>query len=165
MIALEHLNQLADEAKANKYPNVPTHARVKSNYSDKTANRLTHCVIDWFVLNGHFSTRLQSTGQYRDDLRKFVPSQQRAGLPDVFALVEGRSIFVEVKAGGDQLSTVQKQTILALKKSGGLVYIARDFEGFYGWYEKHVRTLLPLPVTPDQHPIPWLATPDLLPLP
>lgn len=130
--ALEHLNALADEDKARRYPNAPH--RVKANYSDKSANGLTHCIVDWFAFHTPFSTRLQSTGTYRADLQKFVPSQQRPGMPDVFAVVDGRAVFAEVKIGADRLSDVQKATISDLIKSGASVYVARDFQGFYDWY-------------------------------
>lgn len=137
--ALAVLNRLADEVKVIRYPNVPAYARVKASYRDKSANGLTHCVIDWFALNGHFSTRLQSTGQYRDDLKKFVPSQQRTGLPDVFAVVNGRAVFVEVKIGKDRLSVDQKQAISDLERAGASVYVCRNFQEFYDWFAEFTR--------------------------
>lgn len=82
--ALTHLCQLADQRKAEKHPTLPAHARVKASYTDKTANDLTRAVVDYLTLSGHFATRLQSTGTYRADLNRYVPSQQRKGLPDVF---------------------------------------------------------------------------------
>ncbi len=130
--ALAHLCQLADAHKAAKHPAFPY--PVKSKYSDRDANGLTKCVVDYCNLSGHFATRLASTGTFRADLQKFVASQQRAGLPDILAVVEGRAVFVEVKAGKDQLSEKQKDTIRALEKSGASVYVAHSFAGFLDWF-------------------------------
>lgn len=132
MIALQHLNTLADRRKAEKHPTVPY--RVKSAYSDRDANGLTRCIVDYLSLSGHFVTRLQSTGTYRADLDKYIPSQQRAGLPDVFAVVGDRAVFVEVKTGAGRLSDVQKKAIADLVRAGASVYIAKDFQGFYDWF-------------------------------
>lgn len=141
MKAIEHLNALADERKARKHPAVPY--PVKSKYKDSTANGLTRAIVDYLTLNGHFATRLASTGSYRADVGKFIPSQQRAGLPDILAVVNGhgQAVFVEVKAGKDRLSEVQKQAIADLVHSGAMVYVARDFEGFYGWFQDNFKNL------------------------
>lgn len=132
MNALQHLNVLADQRKREQHPDFPY--PVKARYSDKDANGLTKCIVDYLNLSGHFATRLQSTGTYRADVGKFIPSQQRAGLPDVFAVVEGRAVFVEVKAGADRLSAVQKETISDLEKAGASVYVSHSFAGFYAWF-------------------------------
>ncbi|MBO0937866.1 VRR-NUC domain-containing protein [Fibrella sp. HMF5335] len=130
---------LVDAAKAAKHPTLPPHARIKAKYSDKSANDLTRCIVDFFTYSGHFATRLQSVGTYREDLKKFVGSQQRRGLPDVFAVVHGRAVHVEIKVGKDQLSNDQKEAIADLQKSGAAVYVARDFQGFFDWFNSLTR--------------------------
>ncbi|WP_157627075.1 VRR-NUC domain-containing protein [Spirosoma luteum] len=130
--ALAILNAMADQRKAEKHPNVPY--RVKSKYSDKAANDLTTCIVDYLTLCGHFATRLQSTGTYRDDIKKWVPSQQKAGLPDTVAIVDSYVLFCEVKIGNDRVSEVQKATIESLLLSGAYVFIAKDFQSFYDWF-------------------------------
>ena len=140
MTALQDLCQLADFRKAERSPNFPAKYIPRSNYSDRDANGLTRCIVDYLNFSGHFATRLQSTGTYRDDLNKFVPSQQRAGMPDVLAVVDGRALFVEVKVGRDTLSQPQKQTITTLEQAGAWVYVAHSFEGFADWFTAHFLT-------------------------
>ena len=135
--ALKELCQLADRRKAERSPNYIT----RSKCSDKDANGLTRCIVDYLNLSGHFATRLQSTGTYRADLQKFVPSTQRAGLPDLFAVVGGRAVFCEMKIGTDRLSDVQKETIADLEKAGAVIYIAHTFQGFYDWFTALLPTL------------------------
>ena len=100
----------------------------------ESANALTRRIVEHLRNRGHFATRLQSTGTYRDDLKKFVPSQQRIGLPDVMAVVSSRAVFVEVKVGRDKLSTDQKKAIDELEQAGAAVFVAHDFESFSGWF-------------------------------
>ena len=138
--ALTHLCQLADERKAAKHPTLPAHARVKAKYSDQDANSLTRAVVDYLTLSGHFATRLQSTGTYRADLNRYVPSQQRKGMPDVFAVVEGRAVHIEIKVGKDRLSDDQKQAISDLQQAGASVFVATTFQGFYDWFIAEFQT-------------------------
>ena len=125
---------LADAAKAAKYPTLPRHAHVKARYEDRTANGLTRAVVDWMTLQGHFATRLDSTGTYRADLSRYIPSQQRKGMPDVFDMVNDRAVFVEVKVGRNHLSNDQKVAIADLKRAGAAVYIDQNFQGFFDWF-------------------------------
>ena len=137
--ALRQLEMLVVAAKAAKHPTLPPHARLKAKYSDKSANDLTRAVVDFLTYSGHFATRLQSVGTYREDLKKFVASQQRKGLPDVFAVVHGRAVFCEVKYGKDRLSDDQKEAIADLEKAGAWVYTAKDFQGFFDWFNTLTR--------------------------
>lgn len=136
---LRQLEMLADARKAELHPTLPPHARVKSKYSDKSANELTRAVVDWFGFQGQFATRLQSTGTYREDLKRYVPSQQRRGLPDVFAVINGRAVHVEVKVGNDRLSDDQKEAIKALQAAGAAVHVVGTFQQFFEWYQTEFR--------------------------
>jgi len=134
LTAIRQLELLADAYKAALHPNLPAHAGIKSKYDDRTANGLTRCVVDFLKFSGHFATRLSSTGLYREDLKKFVPSAQRVGLPDVLACVDGRYYAVEVKVGRDRLSDEQKKAIEDLRRAGAYVFVANTFQGFLEWF-------------------------------
>ena len=126
--AFRQLQNFIGEQTARK-PRKPT-----TGPKSETANNLTRRIVQHVRANGGFATRLNSTGTYRADLKKFVQSQQVSGMPDVLACVNGQFIGVEVKAGKDRLSDAQKQTIAALEKAGASVYVARDFEQFTAWF-------------------------------
>ena len=106
----------------------------------ESANSITRRIVEEIRANGGFATRLNSTGTYRADLNKFVPSQQVSGMPDVLAVVNGQSVFVEVKAGKDRLSDAQKQTHTALANAGAAIYVAYNFEGFNAWFTANFLT-------------------------
>lgn len=100
----------------------------------ESANALTKRIVEHIRNRGHFATRLQSTGTYREDLKKFVPSQQRVGLPDVMAVISSQATFIEIKVGRDRLSADQKSAIAELEKAGALVFVAQDFDSFLAWF-------------------------------
>jgi hypothetical protein len=106
----------------------------------ESANAMTRRIISHIRNRGYFATRLSSTVTYRDDLKKFVPSQQRAGLPDVMAVVESRACFLEIKVGRDTLSADQKKAIAELEAAGAAVFVAHDFESFEDWFAKEFLT-------------------------
>ena len=133
--ALQALTTLEYEHKRTQHPAVPAHAIPKPKFSDRDANGLTRCIVRFIELRGGFASRLSSTGTFRADLQRFVSSQQRAGLPDVLAVVGGLALFVEVKIGKDRLSDDQRQTIADLQEAGALVFVATDFAGFFEWFE------------------------------
>ena len=105
-----------------------------------TANDLTRQIVQFLKQQGAFATRLQSIGTYRADLQKFVPSQQRAGMPDVFAVFESRVVLIEIKTANDRLSDDQKQTIADLTKAGAWVFVAHDFDSFKEWFVRWFQT-------------------------
>lgn len=100
----------------------------------ESANALTKRIVEHIRNRGHFATRLQSTGTYREDLKKFVPSQQRVGLPDVMAVIASQAAFIEIKVGRDRLSVDQKNAIDELEKAGAVVFVAHDFDSFVTWF-------------------------------
>ena len=110
-----------------------------------TANDLTRQIVKFMRDQGAFASRLSSTGTYRADLQKFVPSQQVAGLPDAFAIFHGRAIFCEIKTQNDRLSETQKATHQALICSGAWVYTTGSFEDFKSWWNLHVLPCIILP--------------------
>ena len=106
-----------------------------------TANDLTRQIIRFIRQDPDaFATRLNSTGIYRADLKKYVPSQQVAGMPDIYACVNGRAVHIEVKVGKDSVSPDQAETIADLTKAGAWVFVAHDFDSFKEWFVRWFQT-------------------------
>lgn len=70
MKSIEILKQLKQEEQRRKYPSVPEYALGTPKYSDKTANGLTRCVVDFLILSGHFAERINTTGIPRDNRKQ-----------------------------------------------------------------------------------------------
>lgn len=129
-----------------RYPNFPY--PVTPKYSDKTANGLTKCIIDWLNLNGHQAERISSSGRYIDTRQivtnvvssKVIGSGQwvygsgTKGTADISATINGRSVKIEVKIGKDRQSSYQKHYQAKIEQAGGIYIISKTFQDFYQWY-------------------------------
>lgn len=124
--------------------------------SDKTANGLTKCIIDWITLKGGYANRINTQGQarvnkipryniltgkteYRDSVT-WTPSTTRIGTPDIDAIIQGKAVKIEVKIGKDKLSEAQKKHLEDIARAGGMYFVARDMDSFVEWYEQNFGT-------------------------
>ena len=150
---MKELIALALEQNRKKYPNFPEHARPKPKYTDKTANGLTKCVIDWINFNGYQAERINTTGRMIDNRTTYqnvlgqnvtigsttyIPGTGTKGSADISATINGRSVKIEVKIGKDRQSPNQVAYQAMIEKAGGVYIIARDFEGFLQWYKSFI---------------------------
>ena len=147
---MKELQNLALAHSRQKYPNFPEHARVIRKYTDKTANGLTKCIIDWVTMSGYQAERISSMGRMIDNREtytdvvgrtktigstKWIPGSSTKGTADISATIKGRSIKIEVKIGKDRQSDAQKAYQLQVEKAGGVYIIVKTFEDFYNWYQ------------------------------
>lgn len=111
-------------------------------YTDKTANGLATCIIDYIRFNGGDAQRINTTGMMRKigGQMKWTHSGSRRGAGDIHAIVRGRAISVEIKIGGDKQSEAQKKEQARIEAAGGLYFIARDMPAFLRWYKQYFIT-------------------------
>jgi len=148
---LQVLRDLHLTADRLRYPNVPEYGRVIPNYTDKTANGLTKCIIDFIRLNNFQSERINCTGRVIDRRKTYtdvlghsrtvgsidyVKTSGQTGTADISATIQGRSVKIEVKIGRDRQRPEQIEYQKQIEASGGLYFIATDFEQFFTWYQK-----------------------------
>lgn len=141
--------KLADTKR--KYPNFPY--PVTPKYSDKTANGLTKCIIDWVTLNGFQAERIPSSGRYIDKREivtnvigqtkvigsgEWVYGSGTKGTADISATIKGRSVKIEVKIGKDRQSSYQVAYQKQIEQAGGIYIIVKTFQDFYTWYNEFV---------------------------
>ncbi len=152
---LKALKQLALEHARKKYASVPDHALVIPRYKDKKANDLTRCIIEFIRFSGGQAERISSTGRVFDKRKQYIdvvgfrravgsiqwikPSMQ-SGTADISATYSGLSIKIEVKIGRDRQSPSQAAYQRQIEAAGGVYFIARDFEGFYNWFNEIFKT-------------------------
>lgn len=138
--ALRLLKDLDYKARQEKYSNVPGYAIVPGKFEDKTTNGLTDCVIKWLQLNGHYCSRIQSQGQYRESLGMWTKSTVRRGIGDIMAIVNGRSVMIELKVGAaDKQSKFQEETENDVVASGGQYVVVRNFGEFLEFYQTLIK--------------------------
>lgn len=150
-IAIKELKTLYLAENRRKYPNMPDCVRSYPTWTDKTANGLTKMIIDFIKLKGGQSERINCMGRIVDNRKqvtdvlgniKVIGSVQygkttgQRGTADISATIKGHSVKIEIKIGKDKQSQAQRDYQLMIEKSGGLYFIAKDFEQFYLWYIK-----------------------------
>lgn len=149
MNALKLLNELAwNKLRANS--SMPDYAIPKPKYTDNSANALTKSIIAWIELNGYQAERINNTGRYVDNKKtvknimgqsitigsgQYIPGTGTKGTADISAIIKGKSIKIEVKYGKDRQSKAQKEYQATIERSGGVYFIAKDFESFYNFYQ------------------------------
>ena len=116
---------------------VPLECRVKTKFSDDTANHLTMAICAWLDTHGHFSARINTTGQYDPKTKSWRRSGSTVGMADVSAVIHGRHVSFEIKIGNDrpraEQLNVQKQIVAA----GGIYEFVHSFEEFLHILNKH----------------------------
>lgn len=149
--SLALLHELYFENSKQRYPNIPEHGRVKAKYTDKTANGLTKCIIDFIRFKGGQAERISNTGRPIDRRYNYtdvagvtrsigsiewIKGSGTNGTADISATIKGRSVKIEVKIGRDRQSNDQLKYQRQVEDAGGLYVIAKDFESFYKWYNQ-----------------------------
>ncbi len=98
---------------------------------------------------GYQAERISNTGRYVDSKKmvkdiqgttkqigsgQYIPGTGTKGTADISATIKGKSVKIEVKFGKDRQSEAQKEYQSTIERSGGIYYIAKDFETFYNFY-------------------------------
>jgi len=148
-VTLAQLSLLELEAQHRAAPNYPKEYLVKKKYTDKTANGLTKCVVDFLNLSGHQAERINTTGRYLDNSKivtdvtgmqrvlgkgKYIPSTSTRGSADISSTIKGMSVKWEVKMK-DKQSEYQKKYQADIERAGGKYFIIHNFEEFIKYYE------------------------------
>jgi len=143
--AIQILKNLYIDDCSRKYPNVPKQYIPAPKYTDKTANGLTRCIIDYIELSGGQAERINCTGRIIDSRETctdvlghvhtigklhYIKTAGKRGTADISATIQGRS----VKIGADRQSDAQKEYQRSIETSGGLYFVAKDFAQFLSWY-------------------------------
>jgi hypothetical protein len=144
-MTLKELSLLKQSIDAKKYPNMPLDYIPLFKYTDKTANGLTRCIIDYLILHGYQAERISTTGRMVDNTKnytnvlgitkqlgskKWIKGSGTKGSADISATIKGKSVKIEVKIGKDRQSEHQKAYQQSIENSGGLYLIATSFEQF-----------------------------------
>lgn len=132
------LREFENEYNAHKYDNsvMPEYARIRTHFRDDTANGLTTAVIAHLQYYGHFAARVNVGGVYNPKRGKYRHSQSRKGMADVSAVVNGRPLQIEVKAGKDKPRPDQLQVAAEYEQAGGLYVFIHNFADYMQVYNK-----------------------------
>lgn len=150
MKAIQQLKRLALLELKQKHPTVPDYALPGPKYSDRTANGLTKCIVDYINLIGGIAERRNSMGRYLQPKTytnifgknvelgkgKYIPTTGRKGTSDISGVFKGVPLAIEVKTGRDSMSKAQQSYKAQFETAGGWFCIARSFDQFYVEFSK-----------------------------
>jgi hypothetical protein len=143
--SIKQLKQLYLENHRERYPNLPEYARVAPKYTDKDANSLTKCIIDYIRITGGQAERISVTGRkisqkktYTDILGnrktigsdRWIKSSMKKGSADISATINGRAVKIEVKIGKDKQSQAQIEYQKQVEAAGGIYIIVKSYDDF-----------------------------------
>lgn len=141
-LAIKELQQLYIVEQQKKCPNFPPSYFVKLKTDTKTANGLTSAIVKYIDLKGGFASRINSAGVYDSKLGKHRPGTTKKGFSDIQACYKGVALYVEVKIGRDRQSDYQRDFQKKIIATGGLYFIAKDFESFHEWFNNTLNKAL-----------------------
>lgn len=144
--AIKELQIKVHEWECSLHPTVPAAYIPLNTYTDKTANGLTRCIVDFIRSHGGQAERINTTGM---PIVRQLPSGRTEttwrkgnttkGSADISAIIGGKSVKIEVKIGHDRQSEAQKRYQKTVEEAGGLYYIAKDFTTFKNWYDENFK--------------------------
>lgn len=146
------LRELALQDSRQKHPSLPEQYRSIRTYTDKSANGLTRCIIDWLRFNNFQAERINCTGRPIDNTKvvtdvlgdsrrigsvQWLPTSGQKGTSDISAVIRGKAVKIEVKMR-DRQSEDQKSYQLQIEKAGGYYWLVRSFDEFMNFYNQLV---------------------------
>ena len=142
--AIKELQLKVHAWECSLHPNIPAAYIPLNTYTDKTANGLTRCIVDFIRVNGGQAERINTTGM---PIIRQLPSGRTEttwrkgnttkGSADISAIICGKSVKIEVKIGHDSHSEAQKRYEKAVTSAGGYYFIAKNFDDFVEWYNNN----------------------------
>lgn len=126
------------EYNAHKYDNssMPEYARIKTHFTDKTANGLTAAIIAHLEYYGHFAARVNTTGVYDASRGQYRRTNARKGMADISAVINGKPVQIEIKAGADRPRADQLQVQREYQQAGGVYLFVHNFSEYVQEYRK-----------------------------
>lgn len=144
--AIKELQLKVHAWECSLHPNIPAAYIPLNAYTDKTANGLTRCIVDFIRANGGQAERINTTGM---PIIRQLPSGRTEttwrkgnttkGSADISAIICAKSVKIEVKIGHDRQSEAQKRYQKSVEAAGGLYFIAKDFTTFKNWYDENFK--------------------------
>jgi len=147
------IHRLRTLALSNISETLPYRESFIHQYKPSTANGLTRCVIDWIKFNGGQAERISVTGRMVDNTKvvsdvmghrrivgsvSYQKSSMTKGSADISAIINGRSVKIEIKIGRDRQSDAQRAYQNAVEKAGGTYLIVKTLDEFVQWWDSQV---------------------------
>ena len=113
---------------------VPQYARVRTRFRDDTANELAKAILAHLKYTGNFGARVNTTGVYDSRCGKYRKTNARKGMADISAVISGKPVQIEIKAGTDKPRADQLKVQEEYRTAGGLYEFVHNFREYIAVY-------------------------------
>lgn len=113
---------------------VPQCARVRTRFRDDTANELAKAILAHLKYTGNFGARVNTTGVYDRRTGKYRQTNARKGMADISAVISGKPVQIEIKAGTDKPRADQLKVQEEYRAAGGLYEFVHNFREYIAVY-------------------------------
>lgn len=101
----------------------------------ETANRITANIIRAINMQpGCVAYRINNVGVWDEAKQVYRKGNTQKGIFDISAVIRGRAVWVEVKAGRDKMSHDQLIFKQEVERAGGLAFVAYSTDEFLKWF-------------------------------
>lgn len=104
--------------------------RVPFKFRDDKANELTKLILAYLRFKDYFGARVNTMGTYNQKLQKYIKSGSKCGMADITAIINGKHVSIEVKAGKDKPRTDQLRVQKEIEQAGGIYLFIHSFDEF-----------------------------------
>lgn len=108
----------------------------------ETANRITANIIR--AINMQFrcvAYRINNVGVWDEAKQVYRKGNTQKGIADISAIIRGRALWVEVKAGKDKVSREQVIFRAEVERAGGVYFVARSTDEFLIFFTELLETI------------------------
>jgi hypothetical protein len=102
-------------------------------FRDDTANELTKLICAWCKVNGYFAGRVNTTGIYDVKRGMYRTTGARKGMADITAVIAGKHVSIEIKAGRDRPRPEQLKVQQEVQAAGGVYLFIHSFDEFLNY--------------------------------
>ncbi len=107
----------------------------------ETAARITQNILRMVNMQPRCTAyRINNVGVWDEAKGVYRKGNTQKGIADISAVIRGRAVWIEVKAGRDKISTEQLIFKQEVERAGGLYYEARSTDGFLKWFTEILKT-------------------------
>ena len=115
---------------------IPEYARVRTRFRDDTANELTKAILAHLKYTGNFGARVNTTGIYDSRSGQYRQTNARKGMADISAVIAGKPVQIEIKAGADKPRADQLKVQAEYRAAGGLYEFVHGFSEYIALYKR-----------------------------
>ncbi len=117
-------------------PHIPVAARVRTVFRDDTANELTRAILAHLKYTGNFGARVNTTGIYDRKAGKYRTANAQKGMADISAIIAGKAVQIEIKAGKDRPRADQLKVQEKYRAAGGIYEFVHNFAEYIKLYQR-----------------------------